>query len=470
MDVTRRSALAAPFLWLASRGAAPRINVIMFMTDDHGAWAMGAYGCRDMHTPVLDQLAAGGARFTRAYACTPAGPPSRMTYLTGLLPSQHGVQDVLTDEDSFGPKARRFLDGHLTYSELLARNGYTLGMCGNWHMGDDAHAQRGFSYWHTAPGPGVTYRDPEFYTNGVRRRLFGFKTDLVADGAIEFLDRMKDNPFFLLVNFYAPQGPYDYQPERDRDPYRNCEFSCFPEENANPHQNPELEKLNGKREPKLAYSALVTGVDRNVGRILRHLERRKQRENTLIIFTAGEGWNAGHHGVWGSGNGTIPFNLYEESIRVPMIWNHPGRIRGGHVVTPMVSSYDFFPTILDYLGLPPHRDPKLAGRSYADFLRGRAANWTSRLFFEYSNVRGMRSENMKYVERTKDAPSELYDLEADPGETENVIGDAAYAKPLASMRADAARFFGERGAPPLADWRSTTKQILPVYSPHKAAK
>src|SRR5204863_9901036 len=136
--------------------------------------------------------------------------------------------------------------------------------------------------------------------------------------------------------------------------------------------------------------------------------------------------------------GTVPFNLFEESIRVPMIWNHPGRIRSGHVVTPMVASYDFFPTILDYLGLPPHRDTKLAGRSYADFLRGRPANWNNHLYFEYSYMRGVRTENLKYIERTKDWPSELYDLEADPGESENLIRETGYAKALGMLRADMA--------------------------------
>ena len=435
----------------------------MFMTDDHGAWAMGAYGCREMRTPNLDQLASEGARFTRAYACTPVCSPSRMSYLTGAVPSQHGVQDWLVPEDSFGPHTQRFLDGHLAYSEILAKHGYTLGMCGKWHMGDDTRSQRGFTYWHTVPGGGGTYRDPEFVTNGTRRRLFGYKDDLVADGALDFLDRVKDRPFYLLVPFYGPHTPYDFQPERYREPYRNTEFSCFPDEEMHPWQNAGLAQHHGKRESKLAYSALITGVDYNVGRILHRLERLKLRENTLVIFTADQGWNAGHHGVWGKGNGTVPFNLYEESIRVPMIWNYPGHIRGGHVVTPMVSSYDFFPTILDYLGLPAHRNPRLPGRSYADFLRGRSPNWPNRLYFEYSYMRGLRTETMKYIERTKGWPSELFDLEADPGETENVIAESDYAKVLAGLRADLGRFFQERGAPPLEEWRSTTKQKLPEY-------
>jgi arylsulfatase A-like enzyme len=112
------------------------------------------------------------------------------------------VQDWLVPEDSYGAKTLRFLDGHVTYSEILARHGYTLGMTGKWHMGDDEKAQRGFSYWHTVPGGGGTYRNPEFVTNGQRRKLTGYKTDLVGDGALQFLDTVKGNPFFLLVPFF----------------------------------------------------------------------------------------------------------------------------------------------------------------------------------------------------------------------------------------------------------------------------
>src|SRR6266568_7670162 len=145
MPLSRRSLLSSlPAILVPGRAATRKTNVVMFMTDDHGAWTLGSYGCKDMHTPNVDALATGGARFTRAYACTPVCSPSRMSYMTGKLPSQHGVQDWLIPEDSFGPKTIRFLDGHTTYAEILARNGYKLGMCGKWHMGDDDKAQRGF--------------------------------------------------------------------------------------------------------------------------------------------------------------------------------------------------------------------------------------------------------------------------------------------------------------------------------------
>jgi arylsulfatase A-like enzyme len=435
----------------------------MFMTDDHGAWALGSYGCGEMRTPNIDALAAGGARFTRAFACTPVCSPSRMTYLTGRLPSHHHVQDWLRPADSFGERSRRWLEGHPTYSEALARAGYRLGMSGKWHMGHDELAQAGFTFWNTVPGGGGPYRDPEFFHNGERIRRSGYKTDLVTDAALEFLDQAKDGPFFLLVPYYAPHTPFDYQPEEYRKPYENARFSCFPDSPVHPWQNRGLRPHHGNRASMLAYSALITGVDHNVGRVVRRLEELRRRGDTLIVFTADQGWNAGHHGVWGKGNGTWPFNMYEESIRVPLIWNHPGRIRPGLAPSPMVSSYDFFPTILDYLGVEAPPDPRRVGRSYAPFLSGREPRGNNRLFFEYSFVRAVRTANLKLVQRTKEWPSEMFDLEADPGETRNVIGLPEYAGQAAALREELDAFFRQAGAPPIEDWRSTTSQELTVY-------
>lgn len=464
MALTRRQVLAAAAP-LALGAARPKTNVVFVMTDDHGAWALGAYGCKDLHTPNLDRLAAAGARFTRAYACTPVCSPSRVTYLTGRIPSIHGVQDWLRPVDTFGERSRSFLEGHPTFTEVLAQNGYTLGLSGKWHMGRDEHAQRGFTWWCTVPGGGGPYRDPVFVKNGSEVKTTGYKTDLVTDFALEFIDQNKDRPFFLYVPYYAPHTPFNYQPEQYRRPYNDSKFPCFPDTPTHPWQNPGLKQHHLNRASMHAYSALISGVDANVGRILERLEQLRLRENTLVVFTADQGWNAGHHGVWGKGNGTWPFNMYEESIRVPLIWNHPGRIRPGQAPAPMVSSYDFFPTILDYLGVAAPRDPKRVGRSYAGFLGGRPPrDWRNRLYFEYAHARALRTENLKYVERTREWPGELYDLEADPGETRNLIDEAAYQPQLKALRAELADFFRQAGAPPLEDWRSTTSQELTVYS------
>ncbi|MBI3209059.1 MAG: sulfatase-like hydrolase/transferase [Candidatus Solibacter usitatus] len=458
--------LAAPLLQTPRNAAPPsKTNVVMIMTDDHGAWALGAYGCEEMHTPNLDKLAREGARFTRAYACTPVCSPSRMTWMTGRIPSVHGVQDWLVPDDSFQANTRSWLQGHPTYAEHFAKSGYTMGMCGKWHMGNDDKPQYGFTFWSTVPGGGGTYRNAEFVKNGKKGVLNEYKTDAVGDSALEFLDTVKQKPFYLLVPFYAPHTPFDYQPERYREPYKDAKFSCFPTPPVHAWQNRGLRNHHGNRESMRSYSALITGMDANVGRIVRKLEEMGVRENTLIVFSADQGWNAGHHGVWGKGNGTWPFNMYEESIRVPLIWNHPGRIKPGQVLTQMVSSYDYFPTITDYAGVKTPADAKRPGRSYAGLLRGEKQEWDNRrLYFEYSFVRGVRTETMKYIRRTKEWPSELYDLERDPGETANRVDDPQYRDVRAALDADLDQWFQRHGAPPQEEWRSTTKQRLSVYS------
>jgi arylsulfatase A-like enzyme len=391
-----------------------------------------------------------------------------MTYLTGMLPSRHGVQDWLVPADSAEPASRRWLEGLQTYTDLLQRAGYTLGMCGKWHLGRDAEAQEGFTYWATVPGGSGPYRDPEFVHNGTREKPGRFKTDAVTDYAIDFLNQQKNgHPFYLLVPFFAPHTPYDYQPEECRRWYNDAAFRCFPNTPMHPWQNPGLARMFGSREAKHAYSALISGVDANIGRVLTRLEELRLREDTLVVFTADQGWNAGHHGVWGKGNGTIPFNLYEESLRVPLIWNQPGHIAAGRTASAMVSTYDFFPTILDYLGVTAKADPRRVGRSYAAFLRGRSPSWRSRLYFEYAHVRGIRTRTLKYLERAEGYPNEMFDLEADPAETRNVIDVPEYRQQRDAFHRELTRYFAEQGAPPLEEWRSTTKQALPAESLRK---
>jgi choline-sulfatase len=453
--------------FLAALAPAPkrRPNVIVFMTDDHGAWATGTYGCAEMVTPNVDALAKAGVKFTRAFACTPVCSPSRITYMTGRIPSTHGVQDWLRPEDSFGPTAQRWLDGHLIYPELLAKAGYRCGMVGKWHMGEDEKAQRGFTYWATVPGGGGTFKDATFIKNGETKLMPGFKEDAIGDFALEFLGQQQpDTPFYLHIPFYAPHTPYDFQPPADRQPYENSPLSCFPDEPEHPQRNFSQRNLQRNQKAKQGYSALITGMDRNIGRILQLLEQKGWRENTLVVFTADQGWNAGHHGVWGKGNGTWPFNMYEESIRVPMLRSHPARLKAGRVIPEMVSSYDFFPTILDYLAVPAPPDPQRPGRSYLPLLEGKRVSWRDRLFFEYSNVRSVRTGRYKLVLRTKEWKSELYDLETDPGERLNRFDDPALAAIHQELTNSLTIFFSKQKAPPLEQWRTTTKQKLTVYS------
>jgi arylsulfatase A-like enzyme len=204
--------------------------------------------------------------------------------------------------------------------------------------------------------------------------------------------------------------------------------------------------------------------------VLKKLDEIGARESTVVIVTADQGWNAGHHGVWGKGNGTWPYNMYEESIRVPMVWSHPGRIRSGATMDAMVSSYDLFPTLLDYAGIAaPAADRSRPGISYAPELLGKSSRrQRDRLYYEYSHVRAVRTPNLKYIERATGMPSELYDLEADGSESRNVLEDPAYSRRLSDLRSDLRRFFRGIGAPALDDWRTTTKQRIPPRGPAAA--
>ena len=469
-SITRRQAVAAAAAPFVLRGAAPPLNIVFILTDDHGAWALGSYGCRDLHTPHLDRLAADGVRFTRAYACTPVCSASRATYLTGRLPSHTGVQDWLLTDDCVGPTTRDFLAGQTTIADALSGHGYATGVCGKWHLGHDDRAHAGFDSWAVVPGGGGTFRDAAFFRDGVRTPTRGFKDDFTADYALEFIEANRARPFFLYLAFFSPHLPYDFQPEEDRQWYAASKFPCFPDEPIHPWH---ARTLNGQPFPtlkdfgnprsKLGYSALVTAMDRNVGRVVERIEKLGLRERTLIVFSADQGHCCGHHGIWGKGNSTVPFNMYDISLHVPLIWNLPGRIRAGAVLDPMVSSYDFFPTLLDYAGVKPPPDPKRVGRSYAGFLRGHPPAWRNELYFEYEYVRGIRTQNLKYIERTPEWPKELYDLESDPDERTNLVGDPRHRKQLLALRSRLRGFFAGAGAPPIGEWRNTTTQHLPEY-------
>jgi len=479
MPVLRRrelfGVLTAPFLL---RAQAPRkpLNVVFFLTDDHGAWALNHAGCSEMLTPNIDRLAATGARFTNAFAATPVCSPSRATWLTGRLPSAHGIQDYVmsgglgSQNDTVGPTAKRFLAGQPTFSESLAGAGYKVGLVGKWHMGDDVNPQAGFTSWTTVPGAAGTYRDAVFSRNGKTEKTTGMKSDRLGDFAIEFLDQAKAEPFCLYMPFYAPHTPYDYQSEEYRRPYENSPFSCFPRVPVHPLRMTTLLgkptatlKDHDNPQSMLAYSALVTAADQNIGRVLKHLDKLGLRENTLVVFASDQGHNSGHHGLWGKGNATIPFNMYEESIRVPLIWNLPGRIPEGRVFPQLVSSYDFMPTLLDYLGVTAPNDPRRVGQSYAPLLRGQPYRQRDQVFFEYEYVRSVRTNRWKYVERADGWPSELFDLSQDPGEAKDVLGTTEGARIAAKLKKSLHAFFRKSGAPAADQWRTTTRQLLPTY-------
>ncbi len=424
---------------------------------------MGCYGNREIRTPVLDGLAAGGARLTRAFAATPVCSPSRATFFTGKMPCQHGIQDWIRDEN-VGPRATRFLDGQTAFTDVLARRGYRVGLSGKWHMGDSATPQQGFSYWFALPTGGTpkTYQDAEMIWQGRTSVYPGYITDVITDKAIEFIEQSRRDPFFCFVSYNAPHTPYTGTPERYREIYRDSPLSTFPDEPLNP-LNTGLGRANHrKRDSMVTYYAMITAVDESVGRIVKKLDDLGLRRDTLIVFAGDQGFMCGHHGLWGKGNASWPFNMYEPSILMPLICNHPGRIPPGRTLDAMVSTYDFAPTMLDYLQCPPLSDRTLAGRSYAPLLQGKKPSWRNVVYGEYEYTRMIRTERWKYVHRTEGFPSELFDLATDPGERRNLAGEPRHAARIKQLKADLDRWFYLRGHASPDSWKST-RQVLPSY-------
>ena len=222
----------------------------------------------------------------------------------------------------------------------------------------------------------------------------------------------------------------------------------------------------GNRESLKGYFAAITALDLNVGRILERLGQLGIRDNTLVVFSSDNGYSCGHHGFWHKGNGTFPLNMYENSVKVPFIVSHPGRIPAGRVSEAMVSQYDFMPTLLDYLGLPDPNDDMSPGRSFLPALSGETNDAGEEIvvFDEYGPVRMIRTREWKYVHRYPYGPHELYDLVNDPGERSNLVEDRSRKGLIADMRLQMSAWFDRYVLPGLDGAR------FPVTGGGQAAK
>jgi arylsulfatase A-like enzyme len=179
------------------------------------------------------------------------------------------------------------------------------------------------------------------------------------------------------------------------------------------------------RDQLQGYFAAVTALDLCIGRIRSKLKELRMEENTLFIFMSDNGFNCGHHGIWGKGNATFPQNMYDSSVKVPCLMAQPGRIQPGQVSEDLLSGYDFMPTLLEYVGItaPPRSD--LPGRSFLNLLDGKPLEQEQAIvvYDEFGPTRMIRTHEWKYVHRYPYGPHELYDLINDPGEAVNLLED-----------------------------------------------
>ena len=434
-------------------------NIVFIFSDDHAEHAISAYGSKVNQTPHLDRLAQEGARFTNSFVTNSICTPSRATLLTGQYSHLNGV-----------PVFNRFDSSRDTVAKHLQAGGYHTGNIGKWHLGSDPV---GFDRWCVLPGQGV-YWNPTFLTPAGKLSIEGHCTDVTTDLGIEFLNtRPKDKPFFLMLHQKAPHRNWEPDernkarfkdqviPEPDTlwDDYatrpaalpeneqtvahdltrrdlkleppaelngaeRNQWLGVKPTEvtvNGETLEGVELTKWKYQRYMQ-DYLACVQGVDDGVGRVLDYLEEHDLSKDTLVIYSADNGWYLGDLGMYDKRF------MYEPGLRVPLIAKGPG-IKANSTPSEFVANIDLAPTFLDLAGLPIPES--MQGRSLAPLLRGESpADWRESVYYRYYHDPGHHNTRAHYGVRTKThkliyywtkKAYEMYDLAVDPAEQHNLL-------------------------------------------------
>ncbi|KPK75325.1 MAG: sulfatase [Phycisphaerae bacterium SM23_30] len=428
------------------------------MTDDHAAHALSCYGSKINETPHLDRIAREGMRFENCFCTNGICAPSRAVILTSKYSHLNGVVDNRLEFDG----------SQQTFPKLLRQAGYETAMVGKWHLKSDP---TGFDYWNVLPGQGA-YHNPVMIEMGERKKYTGYTTDIITDHCLEWLkNRAGDKPFCLMYHHKAPHR--NWQPdEKHADMYKGVDIplpETFDDDyrtrsDAARQQEMTIERhfqitYDTKVEPPEGiegyelkkwkyqrymedYLACVASVDDNVGRLLDYLEASGLAENTMVVYTSDQGFYLGDHGWFDKRF------MYEEALRMPLLVRYPQMIKPGTVHDAMVLNLDFGPTFLALAGVEIPED--MQGESFAEILRGkRPRDWRRSMYYHYYEYPGSHQVKRHYGVRTQryklihfyyDIDAwELFDLEKDPHELNNVYGDPAYIDITKELKAELER-------------------------------
>ncbi|MCA9061656.1 MAG: sulfatase-like hydrolase/transferase [Planctomycetaceae bacterium] len=453
--------------------AEDRPNVVLIMTDNHGAWTLGCYGNSEIRTPHIDQLAADGTLFENAFACNPVCSPTRASVLTGLIPSQHGVHCFLrAGRLQTGPEARCTLDQFTSLPEVLHRAGYRCGLVGKWHLGGNLAPQEDLTdYWITMPHGGTsTFYDAQVIENGQIRTEPEYLTDFWTRHAVQFIEQQAEaddgKPFFLFLSY---NGPYSLGrlllhegKNRHAEFYRDQPLMSFPREATHPWQLHNRDYHNNPVSIQRVATE-VSGVDDGVGTVMQSLQQHGMDDNTIVIFLADQGWAGGHGGFFGMGDHTRPVTARDEMMKIPMIWRHPGRIQAGHRSEQLVANYDVMPALLTHLGLQDRAPvaPVSPGTAFSAALAGSAdSNAHDAVFYEFEALRCIRTKTHKLVWRHPNGPHEFYDLQQDPTEFNNLFGQSQQRNVLSQLKSDMDAFFQTYASPQYDLWNGGGSQTV----------
>jgi len=416
---------------------ADRPNILVLLTDDHAQWALGCYGNREVRSPSMDWLSNHGIRMANAMTECPVCSPARASFWTGLLPGQHGIHDYLA------PGAFRdgdWLEGQPLLGALLHEAGYACGFFGKWHCGRPEEPRPGFDRWccigrRTGPHHG----EQEYWIDGKQHHLNGYQGQLTTDFAYDWLkEREGGKPWFAFVGLVSTHSPYNHQPPRLVEQYADATFDDIPDDITHPIGRRRPEGTRGDanwRHHRQQYYAAVSHLDEQLGKLIDHLDQTGQLDNTLIVYTGDHGLNCGHHGLWGKANATRPVNFVEETVRIPMLFGGWNQLKAQQTRGEFVDHTDLFATLVDIGGATLPNDRHYPGRSFADALtQARMPDgWKQHHCAEYGDARMVTDGNAKLIRRHGRALDELYDLVADPRETQNLIDVPGYEPVAASL-------------------------------------
>ncbi len=418
----------------ASAAETSKPNILFIMADDLGYGHLGCYGQKLIRTPHLDRFAGQGMRFTQCYAGSSVCAPSRSVLMTGL----HGGHTPVRGNTGGIPLA----PDDVTVAEVLQRAGYTTGLFGKWGLGEHGTAgvpyKQGFDeffgYLHQIH---AHFYYPEYlWLNATKCVLKGndgrsgrHAHDEITFRALDFIQRHRDERFFLYVPFAVPH--YELLvPEDSLAEYRGR----FPETPYRGRGRPAGYPSDyGMQEtPKAAIAAMITRMDRSVGRIIALLDRLDLSDNTIVFFTSDNGpsYGPGAPAFFNASGGLrgVKASLFEGGIRVPMIVRWPGKVQAGKVSDHPWYFADVMPTLAELAGAEPPKGidglsvvPTLLGEQVA----GRKQPHHAFMYWEQDDARAVRMGNWKAVVRLgKDRRKlMLFDLSSDPAEKRDVAAD-----------------------------------------------
>lgn len=482
-------------------------NIIYIMADDLTTQAISAYGgiYKDIApTPNIDRIANEGMLFQDVLCTNAICGPSRAAILTGNYSNLNGYYK----NESGG----KFDASQWTFPQEFQKSGYQTSLFGKWHLGTEPKGFDVFKY-HNSAGQQGHYWNPTYNENGKNVKEKGYATNLSTDFAMNWLekDRKKDAPFMMVLQYKAPHRPWQpdekYEqlwediempyPSTFNDDYKGRELTAGDTEMTMEYFSrrdmkfEEPKNLKGKEKLKWAfygakpgevvkpdgmsdeearkwryqtyikdYLACVKSVDDNIGRVLDYLDKNGLTENTIIVLTSDQGFYLGDHGFFDKRF------IYEESIRMPFMVKYPKKIKAGTVNEDVITNIDFAPTLLDLANI--NTTQEMQGKSFKTILEGNTPkDWQQAMYYHYYEFPYWHHVQPHYGIRTQKYTLahfyynidvwELYDLEKDPKQINNIINDPQYASVVEDLKLELKNLMKKyENDKSLADFRTIT--------------